>query len=128
MELDGNTFLIVNKFYDHANLAMWDAGDGSGSRNGKVGTHERKVDPSQFWQLKQSLDHPGYYYIYNVKVKYEGYRIAKFEEVNEKVGAYKGNDSKDQLWKFVKFKGNFYCEVAFVYFDASDFVLFIAGL
>jgi hypothetical protein len=43
MELDGNTFLITNKQYDHANLAMW----GTGGRD--MGTYEQKIYPDQFW-------------------------------------------------------------------------------
>ena len=80
--LDGNTFLIVNKVYNHAKLAMW----GTGGRD--MGTYEQKINPDQFWQLKEYPDHPGYYYIYNVK--YEGYRVAKWAKGNEKVGCYNG--------------------------------------
>ncbi len=126
MELDGNTFIIVNKKYDHAKLAMW----GTNTTNGPcgrwpcgvpcgvtsrdMGTHEQKIYPDQFWQLKQNSNHPGYYYIYNVM--YDGYRVAKWGKGDEEVGSYNGQYHSDQLWKFVIVEGNYCCEAAFVYF------------
>ena len=108
MELDGNTFLIVNKKYDHANLAMW------GTKSREMGTYEQKIYPDQFWQLKQNSNHPGYYYIYNVN--FDGYRVGKWGKGDEEVGSYNGQYFPDQLWKFVKVEGNYCCEAAFVYF------------
>ena len=97
MKLDGNTFLIINKKYDHAKLAMW----GTGGRD--MGTYEQKVYEDQFWQLKEDPNHPGYYYIYNVK--YDGYRVAKWGSGDREVGSYSGQYYDDQLWKFDNVNG-----------------------
>ena len=97
MELDGNIFLIINRKYDHAKLAMW----GTGRRG--MGTYEQEIYPDQFWQLKKGSNNPDYYYIYNVK--YDGYRVAKWSSGDQKVGSYNGQYFDDQLWKFVSVEG-----------------------
>lgn len=94
MELDGNTFVFVNKKYNHANLAMW----GTGHR--EMGTYELKMHMDQFWMLKEDTNHPGYYYIYNVK--FEGYRLTKFGQGDKEVGSYGKEYAEDQLWRSVK--------------------------
>ena len=92
MKLDNGTFLIVNKKYDHANLAMW------GTEQREMDTYEQKVHLDQFWQLKEGPNHPGYYYIYNLN--YDGYRVAKWGSGDKEVGSYNGQYFEDQLWKF----------------------------
>ena len=93
MELDGNTFVFVNKKYNHANLAMW----GTGHR--EMGTYELKILMDQFWILKEDSNHPGYHYICNVK--FEGYRLAKCGQGDKEVGSYGKEYAEDQLWRFV---------------------------
>ena len=50
MELDGNTFFIYNKVYEHAKLAQW----GTGGRD--VGTYEQRICPINFGVLRNLLD------------------------------------------------------------------------
>ncbi|XP_046842830.1 uncharacterized protein LOC124436904 [Xenia sp. Carnegie-2017] len=100
MKLDKGTFLIVNKYYYHANLAMW------GTKSREMGTHEQKVELDQFWQLKEDANHPGYYYIYNLK--YDGYRVAKWGPENNEVGSYNGQYFDNQMWKFENEGDGFY--------------------
>lgn len=64
MELDGNTFFIYNKKYEHARFAM----SGTGDRD--LCTYEGRIYYDQLWLLEQSSKHPEYYYINNAK--YEG--------------------------------------------------------
>jgi len=91
--LDGNTFVITNKYYYHANLAQW----GTGSRD--MGTYEQSVNAEELWVLKEEPLHPGYYYITNA---YYNYRIAKWGSGDGDVGVYNGQYDDDQLWKFVR--------------------------
>ena len=59
MPLDGNTFFIYNKQYEHAKLAQW------GTKRRDVGTYEQRIYPDQLWYLKESTNYPGYLYIEN---------------------------------------------------------------
>ena len=45
MKLNGNTFFIYNKKYEHAKLAQW----GTGGRD--VGTYEQAIHADQLWLL-----------------------------------------------------------------------------
>lgn len=105
MELNGNTFLLANKKYPHANIAQW------GTDGRDMGTYELKVYPDQLWQLKKDTNHPGFYYINNAK--WDGYRIAKWGESGSDVGAYNQKYYDDQMWKFEHVEGDYtYSNVA----------------
>ena len=99
MPLDGNTFFIYNKKYEHAKLAQW------GTERRNVGTYEQGIYPDQLWYLKESTNHPGYFYIENVF--HGGYRLAKWGKGDRDVGVYNGPYFDDQLWKFEP-KGDYY--------------------
>ena len=99
MELNGNTFFIYNKKYEHAKLAQW----GTSSRD--VGTHEQAIYPNQLWLLNESESNPGYYYIKNAE--HNGYRLAKWASGDQKTGVYNGQYYDDQLWRFQK-EGEYY--------------------
>jgi len=92
--LDGNTFIITNKYYNKANLAQW----GTDSRD--IGTYEQSVLADQLWVLNEEPMYPGYYYITNAA--YFNYRIGKWGSGDEDVGVYNGQYYDDQLWKFVR--------------------------
>ena len=92
MQLNNGTFLITNKLYNHAKLAMW----GTDPRD--MGTTEEKADKDQLWQLKEEPKHPGYYYICNLK--YVAFRLAKWRPGIEDVGSYTGPYHDNQLWRF----------------------------
>ena len=94
MELNGNTFFIYNKKYEHAKLAQW----GTGGRD--VGTYEQAINPDQLWLLEENSSKPGYYYIKNAK--HEGYRLAKWGSGDGQTGVYNGQYHYDQLWRFQK--------------------------
>ena len=100
MELNGNTFIITNKKYNHANIAQW------GTKSRDMGTYEQKVYLDQFWQLKEDSNNKGFYYIHNIKN--EGYRIAKWGTGNKDCGIYNGQYFQDQMWKFVPQDGGYY--------------------
>ena len=92
MELNGNTFLIYNKVYEHAKLAQW------GTSGRDCGTYEQRINPDQLWILEESSSKPGYYYIKNAE--YEGYRLAKWGKGDGQAGVYNGQYYDDQLWRF----------------------------
>jgi hypothetical protein len=100
MIFDGNTFIITNKSYPHANLAQW----GNGGRD--MGTYEQKIYPSQLWLLEAHPTYADYFYIKNCGK--EGYRIGKWGGGDEEVGAYNGQYYDDQLWKFVDAGDGYY--------------------
>lgn len=98
MELNGNTFLIYNKVYEHAKLAQW----GTGGRD--VGTYEQHIYPDQLSILEESST-SGYYYIKNAV--HDGYRLAKWGDGDRKAGVYNGQYYEDQLWRFQQ-EGDYY--------------------
>ena len=98
MALNGNTFFIFNKKYEHAKIAQW----GTGGR--EVGTFEQAVYPDQLWILEESSQ-AGYYYIKNAY--HEGYRLAKWGKGDQEFGVYNGQYFEDQLWRFQK-EGDYY--------------------
>ena len=99
MTLDGNTFFIYNKVYEHAKIAQW------GTSGRDVGTYEQKVCPDQLWLIEESSKYPGYYYIKNAK--HDGYRLAKWGSGDRKAGVYNGQYNEDQLWRFQQ-EGDYY--------------------
>ena len=100
MKLDGNTFLIFSKIYNQARITMW----GTGGRD--MGTYDKDIYSDQFWQLKSDENHPGYFYIKNVR--HSGYRIAKWGKEGSKVGCYNGDYYDDQLWNFENVDGKYF--------------------
>ena len=103
LNLNGSTFFIRNKKYEHARIAIWGPGDRD------IGTHEH-VYADQLWHLRESTDHPGYYYVENAfhnQTKSAKRRLAKWGAGDTKVGVYSGQYYDDQLWKFVP-EGDYY--------------------
>lgn len=99
IELDQNTFLIINRIYNSAYLTMW------GTKRHEMGTNVTKVNQNHFWQLQHDARHPGYYFIYNTK--FDGYRVDKWSSDNTAVGSYKSQYcSENSLWKFDSVEGN----------------------
>ena len=91
--LNGNTFVISNKKYYHANLAQW------GTNVGEVGTREELPSDDNFWVFNEDVFHPGFYYIENVN--WRGYRIDQWNNDGLSVRVTAGHYEEGQLWKFV---------------------------
>ena len=111
MSLNGNTFVISNKKYYHANLAQW------GTNVGEVGTREGLPSDDNFWGLNEDVFHPGFYYIENVN--WRGYRIDQWNNDGLSVRVTAGHYEEGQLWKFVLVEGHYFKIINYKYPNAS---------
>jgi hypothetical protein len=96
--VNGNVYTIANYEYPNANIANWEGGEKS------IGTYEKKLYFDQFWLLKESERHEGFYYIINTARRR---LIGMLSPHNESIRAYADNGKKDErhLWKFKKHDG-----------------------
>lgn len=93
---NNNTYIIYNKKYDHAKIALPLKED--------VCTYEPQVCADQFWMLEESESHSGYYYIKNADRM--PFRLAQLNDHGD-LTCYDGQYNDDQLWRFEQ-DGDYY--------------------